>query len=60
MPEMEYDSRPEAKTVKTEPDSEGGFSPEDKRVSDLLIEDNNILITMKITKLLLLYEKWFG
>ncbi|KAM3870162.1 transcription intermediary factor 1-alpha-like [Diretmus argenteus] len=33
VPEMEYDcdSKPEAKTVKEEPDSEGGFPPVDKR-----------------------------
>ncbi|XP_073327635.1 transcription intermediary factor 1-alpha-like isoform X2 [Pagrus major] len=32
VPEMEYESKPEAKTVKKEPNSEGGFLPEDKRV----------------------------
>ncbi len=35
VPEMEYESKPEAKEVKKEPDSEGGFHPVDKRVSTL-------------------------
>ncbi|XP_029910414.1 transcription intermediary factor 1-alpha-like isoform X2 [Myripristis murdjan] len=38
-PEMEYDcdSKPEAKTVKEEPDSEGGFPPLDKRKCERLL-----------------------
>ncbi|XP_075998612.1 transcription intermediary factor 1-alpha-like isoform X2 [Genypterus blacodes] len=38
-PEMEYDcvSKPEAKTVKEEPDSEGGFPPVDKRRCERLL-----------------------
>ncbi|XP_059190483.1 transcription intermediary factor 1-alpha-like [Centropristis striata] len=39
VPEMEYDceSKPEAKTVKKEPDSEGGFPPVDKRKCERLL-----------------------
>nr|XP_046250963.1 transcription intermediary factor 1-alpha-like [Scatophagus argus] len=37
MPEMEYESEPEAKTVKKEPDSEGGFPTEDKRKCERLL-----------------------
>nr|XP_019934187.1 PREDICTED: transcription intermediary factor 1-alpha-like [Paralichthys olivaceus] len=39
VPEMEYDcdSKPEAKTVKTEPDSEGGLPPVDKRKCERLL-----------------------
>ncbi|XP_071378778.1 transcription intermediary factor 1-alpha-like [Centroberyx affinis] len=39
VPEMEYDcdSKPEAKTVKEEPDSEGGFPPADKRKCERLL-----------------------
>lgn len=52
MPEMEYESNPDAKTVKKEPDSEGGFPPVDKRVSDLFINNNNNhLVTVKIIEL---------
>ncbi|XP_008292777.1 E3 ubiquitin-protein ligase TRIM33-like [Stegastes partitus] len=36
-PEMEYDCKPEAKTVKTEKDLEGGFAPVDKRKSERLL-----------------------
>lgn len=38
VPEMEYESKPEVKTVKKEPNSEGGLLPEDKRVSALVFE----------------------
>ncbi|GLD58990.1 transcription intermediary factor 1-alpha-like protein [Lates japonicus] len=39
VPEMEYDcdNKPEAKTVKKEPDSEGGFPPVDKRKCERLL-----------------------
>ncbi|XP_074490093.1 transcription intermediary factor 1-alpha-like [Sebastes fasciatus] len=39
VPEMEYDceSKPEGKTVKKEPDSEGGFPPVDKRKCERLL-----------------------
>ncbi|XP_035012346.2 transcription intermediary factor 1-alpha isoform X1 [Hippoglossus stenolepis] len=39
VPEMEYDcdSKPEAKTLKTEPDSEGGLPPVDKRKCERLL-----------------------
>ncbi|XP_073327634.1 transcription intermediary factor 1-alpha-like isoform X1 [Pagrus major] len=37
VPEMEYESKPEAKTVKKEPNSEGGFLPEDKRKCERLL-----------------------
>ncbi|KAL7403107.1 hypothetical protein ABVT39_024605 [Epinephelus coioides] len=39
VPEMEYDceSKPEAKTVKKEPGSEGGFPPVDKRKCERLL-----------------------
>ncbi|XP_068564157.1 transcription intermediary factor 1-alpha-like isoform X1 [Cebidichthys violaceus] len=40
VPEIEYDcdnSQPEAKTVKKEPDSEGGFPPVDKRKCEKLL-----------------------
>uniref|UniRef100_UPI0037E7685A transcription intermediary factor 1-alpha-like n=1 Tax=Semicossyphus pulcher TaxID=241346 RepID=UPI0037E7685A len=37
VPEMEYESKPEAKTVKTEPDSDGGFPPVDKRKCERLL-----------------------
>ncbi|XP_047189355.1 transcription intermediary factor 1-alpha-like isoform X1 [Scophthalmus maximus] len=39
VPEMEYDcdSKPEAKTLKKEPDSEGGLPPVDKRKCDRLL-----------------------
>ncbi|CAJ1056211.1 transcription intermediary factor 1-alpha-like [Xyrichtys novacula] len=37
LPEMEYESKPEAKAVKTEPDSDGGFSPVDKRKCERLL-----------------------
>ncbi|XP_070763887.1 transcription intermediary factor 1-alpha-like [Enoplosus armatus] len=37
VPEMEYESKPEAKTVKKEPDSEGGFPPLDKRKCERLL-----------------------
>uniref|UniRef100_A0A8C3G6F0 RING-type E3 ubiquitin transferase n=1 Tax=Cyclopterus lumpus TaxID=8103 RepID=A0A8C3G6F0_CYCLU len=50
-PEMEYDceSKPEAKTLKKEPDSDGGFPPVDKRVSTLFF---TMVIKIKIIKLL--------
>lgn len=41
VPEMEYESKPEAKTVKKEPNSEGGLLPEDKRVSTLVFGYNH-------------------
>ena len=46
---MEYDceSKPEAKTVKKEPDSEGGFPPVDKRVSTFFFNDSNNSVTIK-------------
>ncbi|XP_051237778.1 transcription intermediary factor 1-alpha-like isoform X2 [Dicentrarchus labrax] len=37
VPEMEYENKPEAKRVKKEPDSERGFSPEDKRKCERLL-----------------------
>ncbi|XP_039990068.1 transcription intermediary factor 1-alpha-like isoform X2 [Xiphias gladius] len=39
VPEMEYDCdcKPEAKTIKKEPDSEGGFPPVDKRKCERLL-----------------------
>ncbi|XP_070687094.1 transcription intermediary factor 1-alpha-like [Pempheris klunzingeri] len=37
VPEMEYESKLEAKTVKKEPDSDGGFSPVDKRKCERLL-----------------------
>ncbi|XP_042352271.1 transcription intermediary factor 1-alpha-like [Plectropomus leopardus] len=39
VPEMDYDceSKPEAKTVKKEPDSEGGFPPVEKRKCERLL-----------------------
>ncbi|KAF3855110.1 hypothetical protein F7725_023165 [Dissostichus mawsoni] len=37
VPEMDYDCEPEAKTVKKEPDSEGGFHPVDKRKCERLL-----------------------
>ncbi|XP_034542169.1 transcription intermediary factor 1-alpha-like [Notolabrus celidotus] len=37
VPGMEYGSKPEAKTVKTEPDSEGGLSPVDKLKCEKLL-----------------------
>ncbi|XP_029138658.2 transcription intermediary factor 1-alpha isoform X1 [Labrus bergylta] len=37
VPEMEYESKPEANTVKREPDSEGGFPPVDKRKCERLL-----------------------
>lgn len=41
VPEMEYDcdSKPGAKIVKEEPDSDGGFPPVDRRVSTRLLKD---------------------
>lgn len=50
---MEYESKPEAKTVKKEPDSEGGFLPVDKRVSTVLffLNDKNNLVKIKIIEL---------
>lgn len=47
---MEYDCdrKLEAKTVKTEPDSEGGFTPVDKRVSIYLLNYNNNFVKVKI------------
>ncbi|XP_070827729.1 transcription intermediary factor 1-alpha-like [Chaetodon trifascialis] len=37
VPEMEYESHPGARTVKKEPESEGGFPPEDKRKCERLL-----------------------
>ncbi|KAK5867049.1 hypothetical protein PBY51_011568 [Eleginops maclovinus] len=37
VPEMDYDCEPEAKTVKKEPNSEGGFHPVDKRKCERLL-----------------------
>ncbi|XP_069019024.1 transcription intermediary factor 1-alpha-like [Embiotoca jacksoni] len=37
LPEMEYDCKSEAKTIKRETDSEGGFSPVDKRKCEKLL-----------------------
>ncbi|KAE8296054.1 Transcription intermediary factor 1-alpha [Larimichthys crocea] len=36
-PEMRYESKPDAKTVKKEPDTEGGFLPEDKQKCERLL-----------------------